>query len=77
MNPYIPPGAIPFDQLDDGIPLYLAYYPPRPGERRRSMSSWNGANGETVAVTVAGQGYRRSRPWTNRAPGKWEKVKLP
>ena len=63
--------------LPDGTPLYQAFRPyALPGEReRRSLSWWNGAEGETVGVTENGSLFRRVRFWSNRSRG-WEAFRL-
>ena len=79
LNPYLKPGRKPFAALADGTPLYLAYYSLRPGERyRREMTTWNGATGEWVGVTLDGRLFRQHKLWSNDSPrpNKWEEFKV-
>ena len=70
----------PVSELPDGTPLYAAYEPYLlPGSRfRRSLSWWNGAQGEEYATTADGRTYRQSRYWGGQGldPTRWERVKL-
>ena len=78
-NRYLKPRTVPMAALVDGTPLYPAYYPPRYGERcRRSMSVWNGANGEWVGVTLDGRLFRQDKLWGNDGPrvDNWHGFKL-
>jgi hypothetical protein len=78
-NRYLKPQTVPMATLMDGTPLYPAYHPLRPGERcRRSMSVWNGANGEWVGVTLDGRLFRQDKLWGNDAiqANKWQGFKL-
>ena len=66
--------------MPDGTPLYPAHDPLRPGERyRRSMCWWNGAEGEWVGTTLAGELYRQCREWggDGSRPDRWKKFKPP
>lgn len=68
----------PIGELPDGTLLYPAYFPVRHGERfRRSCSSWDGATGETVGITLDGQLYRHPKMWGGQGtrPQRWERFK--
>ena len=64
-----------FAHLNDGTPLYPAYYPRRRGEcHRRRMGWWDGASGEVVGVTLDGRLFRQCQMWGNDGPrpDDWE-----
>ena len=75
INPYLKPGSEPFAELADGTPLYPAYDVLRPSERqRRTLSSWDGATGEWVGVTLDGRLFRQRQLWGGDSPrpDRWQ-----
>ena len=79
VNPYLIPNTSPMATLPDGTLLYCAYFPARPGERRRrSMSYWDGASGEWVGVTLDGRLFCQQQCWGSDTPhvDAWRQFKL-
>jgi hypothetical protein len=78
-NPYFKPNTAPMAALPDGTPLYPAYYPLQPGERRRrAMRFWDGASGECVCVTLDGRLFRQAQHWGGDTPraDEWQQFEL-
>ncbi len=80
-NPWLhPQHPTPFAYLDDGTPLYPAYYPLLAGERfRRSLNAWTGQTGEWIGVTEDGRLFQQVRLWGNSGPAavQWTAITIP
>jgi len=81
-NPWLhPQHTTPCAHLDDGTPLYPAYYPHcLPGERfRRSLNAWTGQSGEWIGVTEDGRLFQQARLWGNTGPAAvhWTAITIP
>ena len=79
VNPYFKPHTTPLASLPNGTSLYPAYHPALPGQRyRRAMSSWNGASGEWVGVSLDGRLFRQGRYWGSDSPraDAWRQFRL-
>lgn len=78
-NPYLHPNSAPMGALSDGTPLYPAYHPVRPGDRRRVlMRRWDGSTGEWYAVTLGGRLFRQTQYWGSDSPrpNEWREIRL-